>query len=129
MARGAFVVVFSFIARGWTQAPAGTYYDWAGFIEQPGAIPLLFTLLAIAITGGMFVVPLYAFLTTTVEKDQTARTVAANNVVNAGAMTIGAFAVLGITALGVTPEDMLYLVAAMCVVSAWIAQKLHRACD
>ncbi|TXC70912.1 MFS transporter [Sphingomonas ginsenosidivorax] len=126
---GAFVVLFSFIARHWTRSPAGTYYDWAGFVAQPGSILLLATLLAIAITGGMFVVPLYAFLTTTVEKDQTARTVAANNVVNAGAMTIGAVAVLGITALGVTPEDMLFLVAAMCLVSAWLAQKLHRACD
>ena len=83
----------------------------------------------IAITGGMFVVPLYAFLTTTVEKDQTARTVAANNVVNSGAMTIGSIAVIGIGSLGVTPENMLLVVAAMCLVSAWIAQRLHLACD
>ncbi len=129
IAMGGFVVLFSFLARNWTPAPAGHYYDWAGFIHQPGAIPVLATLLAIAITGGMFVVPLYAFLTTTVEKDQTARTVAANNVVNSGAMTIGSILVIGITAMGVTPEDMLFLVAAMCLVSAWLAQKLHRACD
>ena len=129
IAMGGFVVLFSFLARTWTPAPAGQYYDWAGFIRQPGAIPVLGTLLAIAITGGMFVVPLYAFLTTTVEKDQTARTVAANNVVNSGAMTIGSILVIGITAMGVSPEDMLFLVAAMCLVSAWLAQKLHRACD
>ena len=73
--------------------------------------------------------PLYAFLTTTVEKDQTARTVAANNVVNSGAMTIGSIAVIGIGYLGVTPENMLLVVAAMCLVSAWIAQRLHLACD
>jgi hypothetical protein len=129
IAMGGFVVLFSFLARNWTPAAPGHYYDWAGFIHQPGAIPVLATLLAIAITGGMFVVPLYAFLTTTVEKDQTARTVAANNVVNSGAMTIGSILVIGITAMGVTPEDMLFLVAAMCLVSAWLAQKLHRACD
>ncbi|MBM6575667.1 MFS transporter [Microvirga sp. SRT01] len=129
IAMGALVCVFSFLSRNWTPAPAGQLYGWAGFVAQPGAIPILVTLLLIAVTGGMFVVPLYAFLTTTVEKDQTARTVAANNVVNAGAMTIGAVAVLFITGLGVTPEDMLFLVAGMCLVSAWIAQKLHRACD
>ncbi|KQR83125.1 MFS transporter [Sphingomonas sp. Leaf343] len=129
IAMGALVCVFSFLSRNWTPAPAGQLYGWAGFIAQPGSIAVLGTLLLIAVTGGMFVVPLYAFLTTTVEKDQTARTVAANNVVNAGAMTIGAFAVLFITGLGVTPEDMLFLVAGMCLVSAWIAQKLHRACD
>ena len=129
IAMGGFVVLFSFLARTWTPAPPGQYYDWAGFIHQPGAIPVLATLLAIAITGGMFVVPLYAFLTTTVERDQTARTVAANNVVNSGAMTIGSILVIGITAMGVSPEDMLFLVAAMCLISAWLAQKLHRACD
>ncbi len=129
IAMGGFVVLFSFLARNWTPAPAGHFYDWTGFIHQAGAIPVLATLLAIAITGGMFVVPLYAFLTTTVEKDQTARTVAANNVVNSGAMTIGSILVIGITAMGVSPEDMLFLVAAMCLVSAWLAQKLHRACD
>jgi MFS family permease len=126
---GGFVVLFSILSRNWTPAAAGQLYGWSGFLAQPGAVPILLTLLAIAVTGGMFVVPLYAFLTTTVEKDQTARTVAANNVVNAGAMTVGSIAVLGITALGVTPENMLLLVAAMCLISAWIAQRLHRACD
>lgn len=129
IAMGGFVVLFSFLCRGWTPAAAGHYYDWTEFVAQPGAIPIMLTLLAIATTGGMFVVPLYAFLTTTVEKDQTARTVAANNVVNAGAMTIGSIAVFGISALGVTPVNMLFLVAAMCLVSAWIAQRLHLACD
>ena len=54
---------------------------------------------------------------------------AANNVVNALAMTVGAGAVIGISSMGVTPEDMLFVVAGMCLVSAWLAQKLHRACD
>ncbi len=129
IAMGGFVVLFSILSRNWTPAAAGQLYGWTGFLAQPGAIPILLTLLAIAVTGGMFVVPLYAFLTTTVERDQTARTVAANNVVNAGAMTLGSVAVLGITALGATPENMLLLVAGMCLISAWIAQRLHRACD
>ena len=37
---------------------------------------MIVALLGVAITGGMFVVPLYAFLTTTVPKAETARTVA-----------------------------------------------------
>ena len=129
IAMGVFVVIFSFLCRAWVPAAPGSYYDWAEFVAQPRAIPIMLCLLAIATTGGMFVVPLYAFLTTTVEKDQTARTVAANNVVNSGAMTFGSIAVLGINMLGVKPVDMLFLVAAMCLVSAWIAQKLHAACD
>ena len=125
----AFVVGFSLLARQFQGAGPDELYTVAEFARHPQAAWVAISLLGIAITGGMFVVPLYAFLTTTVTKDQTARTVAANNVVNSGAMTIGALAVLGITALGVSPADMLLLVAAMCLVAAWMAQKLHRACD
>ena len=129
IAMGVCVVVFSTLVRMWTPAAPGQLYDWREFIAQPSAIPVMLSLLAIAITGGMFVVPLYAFLTTTVTKDQTARTVAANNVVNCTAMTIGAIAVIFISSLGVTPEDMLLLVAGMCLIAAWLAHKLHKACD
>ncbi|MEH3157533.1 MAG: MFS transporter [Sphingomonas taxi] len=129
IAMGVFVVIFSILCRNWVPAAPGHYYDWSQFVAQPRSIPIMLSLLAIATTGGMFVVPLYAFLTTTVEKDQTARTVAANNVVNSGAMTFGSVAVLAITAMGVQPVDMLFLVAGMCLISAWIAQKLHLACD
>ncbi|AIT06998.1 MFS transporter [Sphingomonas taxi] len=129
IAMGGFVVVFSVLCRTWIPAAPGQYYDWTQFVAQPRAIPIMLSLLAIATTGGMFVVPLYAFLTTTVEKDQTARTVAANNVVNSGAMTLGSIAAIGINIAGVQPVDMLFLVAAMCLISAWIAQRLHRACD
>jgi hypothetical protein len=33
------------------------------------------------------------------------------------------------TSLGVTIEDTLIVIAASCVVSAWIAWKLHKLCD
>ncbi|QNE31283.1 MFS transporter [Sphingomonas sp. NBWT7] len=129
IAMGGAVIAFWFVVNGWEAAPAGTLYDIPAFIAHPGAPLVLLALLFVAIFGGMFVVPLYAFLTTTVAKDQTARTVAANNVVNAGAMTIGSVAVAGVTALGATASQLLLLVAGMCVISAWIAQRLHRACD
>lgn len=123
------VFAFWFSVRGWAPAPAGTLYDISGFLHHPGAPFVLLSLTAIAVFGGMFVVPLYAFLTTTVAKDQTARTVAANNVVNAGAMTFGSVVVAVLTWKGATPNDLLLLVVAMCFLSAWLAQRLHRACD
>ncbi len=129
IAMGVLVVAFSVIARMWIPAPAGQLLNVTRFMAHPQALLLIGTLAGIAITGGMFVVPLYAFLTTTVAKDLTARTVAANNVVNSGAMVVGAAIVLGLTALHVTPENMLLLAAGMCVISAWLAQKLHLACD
>jgi hypothetical protein len=77
----------------------------------------------------MFVVPLYAFLTTTVPKSQTARTVAANNIVNSGAMVIGSLLAYALSSVGVGPVGQLLLVAAMCLISAWLGYKLHQACD
>lgn len=129
IAMGVIVVLFSVQARLWVPAPAGTLYGFGDFLGQAQGLVLLVTLLAIAITGGMFVVPLYAFLTTTVTKDQTARTVAANNIVNAGAMTIGVLATGAIASAGVGSADLLLIVAVMCLISAWIAHRLHRACD
>ncbi|CAM3023413.1 MULTISPECIES: MFS transporter [Sphingomonas] len=128
IAMGAFVVLFSFLCRNWTPAAGGGLYSWQAFLAEPRAVGILATLLAIATTGGMFVVPLYAFLTTTVEKDQTARTVAANNIVNCFAMTIGSVLAFAISAAGVSSADMLFVVAGMCLVSAWLARHLHRAC-
>lgn len=129
LAMGATVLVFWWAVARWTPAPAGQLYDIASFVAQPRAVGLLAILLFVAMFGGMFVVPLYAFLTTTVPKDQTARTVAANNVVNSGAMVIGSTTVAAITIAGASATQLLLLVAAMCLVSAWIAWKLHRACD
>ena len=126
---GLFVVAFFFVCRNWHLIGAGELYDIGSFVKHPDAVPLLLSLLGIAISGGMFVVPLYAFLTTTVPKDQTARTVAANNIVNSGAMVLGSLIALGLSAAGVAIVNQLLLGAAMCLISAWIAWRLHKACD
>ncbi|KQN37368.1 MFS transporter [Sphingomonas sp. Leaf407] len=123
------VLAFALQARAWTPAPAGTLYGAWAFVTHPQSLFVLLTLAMIAIFGGMFVVPLYAFLTTTVTKDQTARTVAANNVVNCASMSLGAVGVILLTSAGLGPIDMLLIVAAMCLISAWLAWRLHRACE
>ncbi len=124
-----FVVAFYWVCRNWGTEPAGALYDIGGFLAHDRVVPLLLSLLGIAVSGGMFVVPLYAFLTTTVPKDQTARTVAANNIVNSGAMVAGSLLAMGLGFAGVGTVDQLLMSAAMCLISAWLAQKLHRACD
>jgi hypothetical protein len=95
---------------------------------MPAGWRVLIDLGMIAITGGMFVVPLYAFLTTTVEKSQTARTVAANNIVNSGAMVAGSVGIYGVTNIpGVSVEDAIWVVVALCFASAYCAWRLHKA--
>ncbi|MEO9600985.1 MFS transporter [Parasphingorhabdus sp.] len=126
---GIFVLALYFIARGWEGLPDGQLYTFKTFIVHEGAWALLGTLAGVSISGGMFVVPLYAFLTTTVDISQTARTIAANNVVNSGCMVLGALAALALSMLGVSTTEQLLLVAAMCVFAAWLGHQLHRVCD
>jgi hypothetical protein len=127
IAMAVFVVLFHLVCRAWSANPADGLLDVGQFIDEPLAIPLLLTLLGIAVTGGMFVVPLYAFLTTFVDKSQAARTIAANNIVNSGAMVIGSLLAAGLSAAGVPIIEQVLLSAAMCLISAWLGAILYRA--
>ncbi|MHA6720013.1 MFS transporter [Sphingomonas sp. RS6] len=129
LAMAVFVVDFHFAARFWP-VHDGPLLKTILFIEHPAAWRVLADLAMIAITGGMFVVPLYAFLTTTVEKSQTARTVAANNIVNSGAMVLGSVGILGLTKIpGIAVEDAIWVVVGLALASAWCAHRLHLAGD
>ena len=128
IAMGLFVVLFHFVALTWGEHGA-ELTTLGNFLVHPMAGLMILCLLGIAITGGMFVVPLYAFLTTTVPKTETARTVAANNIVNSGAMVIGSLLAFALSSAGIGPVGQLLMVAAMCLVSAWLGWKLHLACD
>ena len=128
IAMGVFVVLLHFVALTWGKhGPELT--TLGNFLLNPMAGLMIVALLGVSITGGMFVVPLYAFLTTTVPKTETARTVAANNIVNSGAMVIGALLAFALSSAGVGPVGQLLLVASMCIVAAWLGWKLHLACD
>jgi len=122
---GAFLIAFQQVCRVWPPHTGGdVLMDVGVFVVQPLAIPLMLTLLGIAICGGMFVVPLYAFLTTFVDKSQTARTIAANNIVNSGAMVLGSVATGGMTLMGVAVAQQLLVVSLCCVAAAWLGYLL-----
>ncbi|HSR00516.1 MAG TPA: MFS transporter [Sphingomicrobium sp.] len=127
LAMGLAVACFYLVCRVWSVRHAGGLMNVPEFLAQPLAIPVLLSLLMIAVAGGMFVVPLYAFLTTKVDPGQAARTVAANNIVNSGAMVIGAVIAGGLSWAGVPLVEQVLLSAAMCLVSAWLGWMLHRA--
>ncbi|WP_336986836.1 MFS transporter [Altererythrobacter aquiaggeris] len=124
---GLFVVAFYFVCRLWQMDQPTQLLSVAEFIVWPMAIVLLLCLLGIAIAGGMFVVPLYAFLTTKVRPEQAARTIAANNIVNSGAMVAGSVLAMGLSMVGVSTTEQLLLSAGMCIVSAWLGRRLYRA--
>ncbi|MFA6219932.1 MAG: MFS transporter [Erythrobacter sp.] len=122
-----FVLAFYFVCKLW-QADAPTeLLSIAQFVSWPMAAILLLCLLGVAVSGGMFVVPLYAFLTTRVAPERASRTIAANNIVNSGAMAGGSLLATGLSAAGVPIVEQVLLCAAMCLFSAWLGDRLHRA--
>ena len=124
---GVFVLMLYWLTRDWPSSPE--LVDVHEFLRHPLGWAVVLDLLGVAIAGGMFVVPLYAFLTTTVPKSETARTVAANNIVNSGAMVLATLMLTGLVLLGVSVAETLFLVAIASIVAAWLGYKLHLACD
>jgi hypothetical protein len=121
------LITFYLACRMWDLRPAtGDLFSVSEFIAQPLAIVLIVNLLLIAVAGGMFVVPLYAFLTTRVDKSEASRSVAANNFVSCVFMAVGAglAGVLGF--FGIPLEEQLLFSLALCIVSAQTARKLYR---
>lgn len=124
---GLFVVAFYVVCRLWEADQPTELLSVGEFLGWPMATVLALCLLGIAIAGGMFVVPLYAFLTTKVAPSQAARTIAANNIVNCFAMMLGSGLAMGLSAVGIPIAEQLLLSAAMCLVSAWLGYRLFKA--
>jgi hypothetical protein len=125
---GLFICHLYYNSLSWPE-PGSELLDLDSFVRIGQAEWVMIDLFGVAVSGGMFVVPLYAFLTTTVPKSETARTVAANNIVNSGAMVLAALILTGLVQLGVSIEETLLLVAVSSLGAAWLAWKLHKACD
>jgi len=121
---GLFVVAFYVVAKLWEADQPADLLDVSEFIAWPMASLLMLCLLGISVAGGMFVVPLYAFLTTRVSPDKASRTIAANNIVNSGAMVGGSLLAMALSAVGVPITEQILLCAAMCLFSAWLAKRL-----
>jgi MFS family permease len=128
IAMGLFIVHLYWTVKSWP-TPTGELLSLSEFARRPGAEWVMVDLLGVAVAGGMFVVPLYAFLTTTVHKSETARTVAANNIVNSGGMVLAALLLFGLVQLGVSVAESLLMVATASLGAAWLAWRLHLACD
>ena len=122
---GVLLIAFYGLCRIWNLTPAGELFTVWEFLAQPLALALTFNLLLIAVAGGMFVVPLYAFLTTRVDKSEASRSVAANNFISSVFMVIGAGLAGALGPLGVPLQEQLLLSLILCVFSAHLARKLH----
>src|SRR5215468_4844747 len=97
------------------------------FLSQLGGLRIFGDLLGLAVSGGFFVVPLYAIIQNRSDEASRARIIAANNVVNALFMAGAAAATAGLIAVGLdTPALFLILGVANALVTVWICKLLPR---
>jgi MFS family permease len=129
IAMGLFVLDLYRRVREWPVSNGDHLLRVPEFLAMPNGPWIIVDLLGVAIAGGMFVVPLYAFLTITVPKAETARTIAANNIVNSGFMVVASLIFLAAVHLGLTVADSLLIVSIASLFAAWLGWKLHQACD
>jgi acyl-[acyl-carrier-protein]-phospholipid O-acyltransferase/long-chain-fatty-acid--[acyl-carrier-protein] ligase len=96
----------------------------AAFLAAAAHWRILADLLLVSICGGLYIVPLYAIVQSRAEPAHRARTIAANNVVNALFMVLGAAAAALLFTIGLTVTGIFLVIAAANVVAAWYVCKL-----
>ncbi len=91
------------------------------FLKDADNWRIMFDLVAIAVCGGLFIVPLYAILQSRSEVSHRSRVIAANNIINALFMVTGAVAATGMLAAGFSvPQVFLALAVGNGVVAIFV---------
>lgn len=96
--------------------------SWLAFINSEGSVRVLIDLVGIGMFGGMFIVPLYAYIQKNAKPERIAQIIAANNIMNALFM-VGS-AIFGIVLLSVLtlsiPEFFLVIAIMNLVIAAYV---------
>ncbi len=99
--------------------------DWFGFLAAPGAWRVVLDVFVIGVSGGLYIVPLYAFIQARSPETHRARMIAVINILNAVFMVAGA--VLAIVWLGVAglsiPSLLLLVMTANILVTVYLIRQ------
>lgn len=96
----------------------------ADILQQTYMWVVLAGLLLLAMAGGVYVVPLYAIMQVRCDATHRARTIAANNIVNALFMVLASIAVAGLNLLGLSVIDIFVVMAVINIPIALIVRKV-----
>jgi len=98
--------------------------DVAAFLATPGSWHVLFALVGIALSGGIFVVPLYAILQTRTAPAERSRIIAANNIVNAFVSVLLVVVCVGLVAAGTSIPGVVgamgFATLSIALISCWL---------
>ncbi|CCQ74991.1 MFS transporter [Magnetospira sp. QH-2] len=103
-----------------------SYMGAAAFLSEPGNWRIVADMVGLSVAGGLFIVPLYAIMQTRTDPTHRARTVAANNVLNALLMVTSAVAVLLLLDAGATVTELFALVGITNLMVVGLVWRLHR---
>lgn len=80
---------------GFRKPPKGDNVSGLEFLQTPGTFHLLLDLVGLAMSAGLFIVPLYTFLQKRSQKETRSRLIAGSNIWN-GVFMVGSSAILGV---------------------------------
>lgn len=103
---------------------AGQLLALGEFMAQPAHWRVLADLFLLALSGGLYSVPLYALVQSRSQASHRARIIAANNILNALFMIASALMAIGLTALGVGIPGIFLMIALLNIVVAFYIYSL-----
>jgi len=110
-----------------SRIPAEALANITAFLAQSGSWRIIGDLLGVAIAGGLFTVPLYAILQHESEPAHRARVIAANNIINALAMSLAAVTAAVLLARGLSMGQLFGLCGVatfpVAIIAAWILRR------
>lgn len=104
-------------------SPGADMYNLLALLAQPMIWRVLFDLAMLGVFGGFFIVPLYALVQLRSSNEHRARIIAANNIVNALFMVLGALAAAMLLGFGMTIPQLFCLTA---LLNAGVAVYIYR---
>ncbi len=119
MAAAAFAIAY----LAWTTAPGAQPIALADLLGTPRALSLGLALFALAVGGGLFIVPSFAAVQSWAAADRRARVVAAVNVLNAAYMTVGGGLLAIAQSLNVDLSIIFGVIGALTLLSGILVMK------
>ncbi|MDE3060526.1 MAG: hypothetical protein KGJ06_05895 [Pseudomonadota bacterium] len=117
------VSMFTYLMVFTTPPPAKTMLDIAGFLAVPQHWLVLGCMLMVAVSGGIYMVPLYAVLQAHTPSEYRSRVMAASNLSDATFTTVAALIAALLLSLGVRITDLFLLVATLNLIVVYYARR------
>lgn len=119
-----FTVALFWFSRDYTPAPETDLMNFVDFAMQKRNWSIIGCLLLVSVFGGIYVVPLYAIMQSRSHPEHRARTIAANNVMNALFMVVSALVSTGLLAGGYGVTDVFLFIGLVNIPVAFIVRRI-----